>query len=528
VGAYPITPSGLSSANYAITFANGTLTINKATLTITANNFTKAYDGTAYSGGNGVTYSGFVTGETAATAGMFTGTLAYSGTSQGATAVGSSYTIIPSGLSSANYTIIYVNGTLTISATPPPVKQSQTITVPATINKTYGDAAFAAGATASSGLAVSYASGNTNIATVDAAGSITIKGAGTATITVSQAGNANYSPAPSKTFTVTVAKKALTVTANNFAKTYDGTAYSGGNGVTYSAFAYSETATTAGITGTLAYGGTSQTAVNVGTYTIIPSGLSAANYTITYANGTLTIVPATPTITASGSTSICTGSSVTLTSNAANGNQWYLNGNAISGATNTTYVANASGNYTVIVTTNGVSSAASAATVIKVNALPAKPNISWNGVQFSTSAAGVNYQWLLGNNAVTGATASIYKPAAIGSYKVQITDNNGCKNTSDSFVIVVTAVDVPGAISVDHIAKLMPNPATTEVTIVFNRLPETNLMIQLVSSTGQIVKQVETREQTTHIPLGTVMSGNYFVRIIGKDYDQIQHLIITH
>jgi len=51
------------------------------------------------------------------------------------------------------------------------------------------------------------------------------------------------------------------------------------------------TDTVASLTGTLVYGGSSQGAVNVGNYTIIPSGLSSSNYTITYVNGTLGVTP---------------------------------------------------------------------------------------------------------------------------------------------------------------------------------------------------------------------------------------------
>src|SRR6185369_8846259 len=77
---------------------------------------------------------------------------------------------------------------------------------------------------------------------------------------------------------------------------------------------------------------------------------------------TLTVnpLPATPTATPGGPTTFCAGGSVTLTSSTANGNQWYLNGNPIGGATNQTYVATASGNYTVVETTSGCSSGASA------------------------------------------------------------------------------------------------------------------------------------------------------------------------
>lgn len=96
----------------------GSLVIDKAPLSVTANSVSKTYDGSAFTGGNGVTYSGFVGGDTAS---VLTGTVSYGGTSQGANDVGT-YTITPSSLTSGNYTVAYVNGVLTINAalTPSP------------------------------------------------------------------------------------------------------------------------------------------------------------------------------------------------------------------------------------------------------------------------------------------------------------------------------------------------------------------------------------------------------------------------
>jgi len=65
----------------------------------------------AYSGGNGVAYSGFVNNETNS---VLSGTLTYSGTSQGAKNAGS-YLITPGGQTSGNYNISFNNGTLTVS-----------------------------------------------------------------------------------------------------------------------------------------------------------------------------------------------------------------------------------------------------------------------------------------------------------------------------------------------------------------------------------------------------------------------------
>lgn len=46
----------------------------------------------------------------------------------------------------------------------------------------------------------------------------------------------------------------------------------------------------------VSYGGSSQGAIAAGSYSIVPSGLTSANYTISYTNGTLTITePSSPT-----------------------------------------------------------------------------------------------------------------------------------------------------------------------------------------------------------------------------------------
>jgi hypothetical protein len=46
-GTYVITPGGLSSSNYAVSFADGALTVNPAPLVITAQTNTKSFDGNA-------------------------------------------------------------------------------------------------------------------------------------------------------------------------------------------------------------------------------------------------------------------------------------------------------------------------------------------------------------------------------------------------------------------------------------------------------------------------------------------------
>ena len=160
---------------------------------------------------------------------------------------------------------------------------------------------------------------------------------------------------------------------------------------------------------------------------------------------------------------------------------------------------------------------------------PSIPTIAWNGTQFTatTSSTGINYQWLLSNSSVSGATSANYKPTTIGSYKIQITDANGCKNVSDSFSLVVTAVSPSIETSADHIAKIAPNPASTDVMLYFKQKPTKTLTIRVLNLKGQVLKQITTNSQSTHVSLSEILSGNYIIEIIGKGYNQTQQLLIT-
>jgi MBG domain-containing protein len=109
VGNYLITPSGLTSGNYNVTFNTGTLSITPAALSVTAEAKTKTYGATdpVFT----ASYAGFVNNETVAVLG---GTLTFTrapGEDLG------SYLITPGGLTSVNYNITFNTGTLSI--TPP-------------------------------------------------------------------------------------------------------------------------------------------------------------------------------------------------------------------------------------------------------------------------------------------------------------------------------------------------------------------------------------------------------------------------
>ncbi|HEV8369321.1 MAG TPA: Ig-like domain repeat protein [Pyrinomonadaceae bacterium] len=185
-----------------------------------------------------------------------------------------------------------------------------------------------------------------------------------------------------------------------------------------------------------------------GNYTV---AITALGCTSTSVATTVTVnpVPATPTITPGGATTFCNGGSVTLTSSSASGNQWYLNGSPIAGATNQQYVATVSGNYTTIVTTGGCSSNPSAATTLTVNPLPATPTITPGGATTFceggsvtlTSSSATGNQWYRNGSPIAGATNQGFVATVSGNYTTIVT-TGGCSSTP-SAATTVTVNPVP-------------------------------------------------------------------------------------
>src|SRR5207247_1761865 len=129
VGTYPTTASGQTSGNYTIAYVAGTLTVTKASLTITADNDSKTYGTVNTAAATAYTQVGMVNSDT------ITGvTETSTGAAASALVSPPTYPIVASaatGTGLSNYTIIYSDGALTVN------KATLTITANSD-SKTYG------------------------------------------------------------------------------------------------------------------------------------------------------------------------------------------------------------------------------------------------------------------------------------------------------------------------------------------------------------------------------------------------------
>jgi len=151
--------------------------------------------------------------------------------------------------------------------------------------------------------------------------------------------------------------------------------------------------------------------------------------------------PAPPWVSFDFLPAFCSGTVVTLTSSSETGNQWYLNGNPIGGATAQQYHPTVTGDYTATVTANGCTSAPSASTSLTVKPIPAAPTITPAGpttvctggsVTLTSSSASEN-QWYW-NGGLDGS-AQQNNATAPGSYTVTVTVD-GCTSPPSAPTIV--------------------------------------------------------------------------------------------
>jgi trimeric autotransporter adhesin len=277
-GTCNITASQTGDGFYPPASVTRTLTVNKAALTIRADDNIR-FELLANPPLT-LTYTGFVLGETstALLTQPIVSTTAVLSSAPGA------YPITVSGATSDNYTITHVNGVLTVVP-----KQNQVITFNTPATKTYGNAPFAAGATSTNNtIPIVYTSSDVNVAIVTGA-TIRIVGAGTATITATQAGNDGYFAAVPVARTLTVNKANLTI------RVFD-TVRSAGTAnppftIRYTGFVLGDTVvnlTTPPVATTTATANSAP-----GYYPITLSGAASGNYNITYVNGRLTVFPLT-------------------------------------------------------------------------------------------------------------------------------------------------------------------------------------------------------------------------------------------
>ncbi|MFM7589980.1 MAG: hypothetical protein ACKO55_12805, partial [Bacteroidota bacterium] len=189
-------------------------------------------------------------------------------------------------------------------------------------------------------------------------------------------------------------------------------------------------------------------------YTIVLGGGCLGNLT----TGTITVnnclcIPPPAIVTPIGSTTICGPGSVVLNANSGPNlsYQWRSLGNAIQGATNSTFTASASGSYSVVVSNSPNCSTVSAPVNVSINPIPISTISAGGPTTFcaggsvnlnANTGSGLTYRWRRDSVLLVGATSAVLVAQTSGAYTVEVTAL-GCSKISDPVQVVVN----PGPIA---------------------------------------------------------------------------------
>ena len=371
------------------------------------------------------------------------------------------------------------NGQVIISYTLSAPKSNQTITFNALPTKTVGDADFNPGATASSGLTVSYVSSNTAVATI-VGGLIHIVGAGTSTISASQAGNTNYNAAVSVNQSLTVSKSNQTITFNALpTKTVGDADFNPGatasSGLTV-AYVSSNTAV-ATIVGGLIH------IVGAGTATITASQAGNTNYnaavsvnqslTVSKANQTITFnsLPTKTLVDADFNPGATASSGLTVSYVSSNTAVATIVGGLIHivGAGTATITASQAGNtnYNAAVSVNQSLTVSKSNQTITFNALPTKTLVDADFNPGATASSGLTVSYVSSNTAVATIVSGLIHIVGSGTAIItasQAGDTNYNPATNVSQTLTVTAGQVVTTYAPTSFTVLLGTKSTGTIT----------------------------------------------------------------
>ncbi len=477
-GTYSTTNGGLrfgglysGQQGYDISYSGtSSVTIDKAALVVTANNAGKTYDGIAWTGGNGVSYSGFVNGEDAAVLG---GALNWGGNAQGARDAGS-YTLSANGLSSGNYAISYVDGTLTID----PRTLAIVVNLTGTVRKTYDGTTTAtldasnflvSGWVGSEGATITATTGRYDDANAGTGKTVSVDLTLADYLANTGTNLANYVlPTQASGNVGAIDKAAATVTAHSGHVTYNGQTQSV-NGYTVTGLVNGEDESV--LDSLVETGGNGR---NAGTYIHGVSG-SDNNYELTFIDGALTIDKAALTLgtadvrktydgtLAAAGNAIVLGGQLYGSDAISGGDFAYTDKNAGSGKTVTVggvtvTDGNGGNNYDVTYAANTTSTIDKARATATANSATTTYNGQTQGVNGYTATGLVNGE---DESVLTGLTTTGGSGRNAGTYAHGVTGTDG--NYELTFI--------DGALTIDKAALTL---GTADVTKTYDGTTSAN------------------------------------------------------
>jgi hypothetical protein len=257
---------------------------------------------------------------------------------------------------------------------------------------------------------------------------------------------------------------------------------------------------------------------------------------------------------ASPSSTICAGASVALVAIPTNIGtnpaiyQWYLNNNAVNGATNGSYVAPAPGNgdaFYVQMTAGTACNTPISSNSISITTVPATPppvteiiaspgtevwpylNVAFSISSLTNGGTSPTYQWKLNGQNVNGATKNTWSITTLkdgDSVCLWVTSSDQCatpKSTLSNCLGMKVPTNITNPLQGD--LGVYPNPASKQLTIDGATIGAT---IQVNNIIGQTIYKgtIQSAKETINTSLWT--PGGYLLHLTNKDGNSVVRRVV--
>jgi hypothetical protein len=218
------------------------------------------------------------------------------------------------------------------------------------------------------------------------------------------------------------------------------------------------------------------------------------------------------------SNTICTGNSTTISAigNLNDATEWFLysgtcGGTFVSSNSTGTFVVNPVADTDYFVRGEGGCVTPGACESVSVTVISVDTSVTQSMATLTATTSGATYQWVDCNNGfipLSGATNQSYTAAVNGNYAV-IINVNGCIDTSSCHEVIIIGIDENKS-GINF--NVFPNPFSNELTIELTEKISSTLEIQLINSSGKLVKTINYNENEK-INTAILTPGIYLVRI---------------
>jgi len=227
--------------------------------------------------------------------------------------------------------------------------------------------------------------------------------------------------------------------------------------------------------------------------------------------------------------SMCAGDSVFLSTTGNYSFQWYHNGLALAGETDTIITAKETGAYHVILMNQYGCTKSSDTIQLSFLSYPPVPTFWQSGNLLQTMMSGYDLQWFFDGNPIPGATGQTHTITQSGYYTLQASNAVGCATMSNVYYATYTNI---GENTNTHFAdfQLYPNPADDMVIVSFNSLFRGELIIELTDVLGKNVYSelfsVENGHFVQSINVSYLPSGIYVLSLQTDEWNYQKKLVI--